>query len=254
MDNNDLETLQNKLKYKFKDIKLLEQAMTHCSSVTNRFDSNERLEFFGDAVLDMVICEFIYAAYEDMDEGNLTQLKSSVVSRKSCSIVAEPLELGKYTILGKGSEKLESLNGSVAAGVLEAVIAAIYLDGGYKKVKKFIIDNFAYLIEQTAQSQHKGNYKSILQHYTQKKNNSTPHYEIVDEQGPDHNKCFESEALLGRKSLGRGWGVNKKQADQKAAHNALINLGLIDPDTGELIPESRIKDKPVKKKLKLKEV
>ncbi|MFI4912279.1 MAG: ribonuclease III [Sedimentisphaeraceae bacterium JB056] len=241
MDNDDLEKLQKKLGYKFKNIKLLEQAMTHCSSVVNRFDSNERLEFFGDAILDMVICEWIYDTYEDMDEGSLTQLKSSVVSRKSCSTVAEPLELAKFTILGKGSEKLDSISNSVAAGVLEAIIAAIYLDSGYKKVKKFILDNFSDIIEETAQSQHKGNYKSLLQHYTQKKYGNAPHYEIVDEQGPDHNKCFESEVLLGLRSLGRGWGVNKKQADQKAAYNALVDIGVIDSDTGEIIEKKKKK-------------
>ena len=241
MDNETLEILQKKLGHKFKKPELLEQAMTHCSSVVNRFDSNERLEFFGDAILDMVICEWIYETYDDMDEGSLTQLKSSVVSRKSCSQVAAPLELGKYIILGKGSEKLDSISGSVAAGALEAVIAAIYLDGGYKKVRKFILKNFADIIEETAQSQHKGNYKSLLQHYTQKKHGSAPDYEIVDEQGPDHNKCFESEVLINHNSLGRGWGVNKKQADQKAAHNALIDIGIIDAETGNIIEPAKKK-------------
>jgi len=231
MDTKNLELLQEKLGYKFKNISLLEQAMTHCSSVVNRFESNERLEFFGDAILDMVICEHIYQTYPDMDEGSLTQLKSSVVSRKTCSIVAEPLDLGKFTVLGKGSEKLDSITGSVAAGVLEAVIGAIYLDGTYKKVQKFILKNFKPIIEDSVLSHHKGNYKSLLQHYTQRNYGITPHYEIVDEQGPDHNKCFESEVLLGRKSLGRGWGVNKKEADQKAAYNALITIGIID-ETG----------------------
>ncbi len=238
MDKNSLDLLQEKLGYKFKNIKMLEQAMTHCSSVVNRFESNERLEFFGDAILDMVICEHIYETYTDMDEGSLTQLKSSVVSRKTCSIVAEPLDLGKYTILGKGSEKLDSITGSVAAGVLEAVIGAIYLDGSYKKVQKFILKNFKPIIEDSVLSQHKGNYKSLLQHYTQRTYGVTPHYEIVDEQGPDHNKCFESEVLLGRKSLGRGWGVNKKEADQKAAYNALIGIGIIDEQTGLVIKEN----------------
>ncbi len=234
MDKNNLELLQEKLCYKFKDTSLLELAMTHCSSVVNRFESNERLEFFGDAILDMIICEYIYETYTDMDEGSLTQLKSSVVSRKTCSIVAEPLELGKYTVLGKGSEKLDSLTGSVVACVLEAVIGAIYLDGGYKKTKKFIIKNFKPIIEDSVLSHHKGNYKSLLQHYTQRNYGVTPHYEIVDEQGPDHNKCFESEALLGRKSLGRGWGVNKKEADQKAAYNALIALEIIEEKSGQI--------------------
>jgi ribonuclease III len=243
MDNESLEELQKKLGYKFRDKKLLEQAMTHCSSVVSRFDSNERLEFFGDAVLDMIICEWIYQTYGDMDEGSLTQLKSSVVSRKSCSLVAEPLELSKYTILGKGSEKLDSLSGSVVAGVLEAVIAAIYLDSSYEEAKKFVLNNFTDIIEETAQSQHKGNYKSLLQHYTQKKYGEAPHYEIVDEQGPDHNKCFESEVLLGAGGLGRGWGVNKKQADQKAAYNALVDLGIIDAQSGEIVEKETNKTK-----------
>ena len=199
--------------------------MTHCSSVVNRFDSNERLEFFGDAILDMVICEWIYDTYEDMDEGSLTQLKSSVVSRKSCSTVAEPLELAKFTILGKGSEKLDSISNSVAAGVLEAIIAAIYLDSGYKKVKKLFSTILVISLKRRLRVSTKATTSHFCNIILKKKYGNAPHYEIVDEQGPDHNKCFESEVLLGLRSLGRGWGVNKKQADQKAAYNALLTLG-----------------------------
>lgn len=228
--DNDISVLQEVVGYQFNNVDLLEKALTHTSSVADRSKSNERLEFFGDAVLDLVICELLYEKYPEYDEGQLTQIKGLVVSRKICSDVCVPLEISKYVRVGKGAEKFGSLKGSIAAGVLEAIIAAIYLDGGYQNVRDFILRFFKPYVEQAACSRHQGNYKSFLQQYIQKETGEAPRYEIVDEQGPEHNKCFEAEALLNNKSLGSGWGMNKKDAEQQAAYTALVNMKLIDPE------------------------
>ncbi|MGE4285320.1 MAG: ribonuclease III [Phycisphaerae bacterium] len=224
----DLTAFQEAIGYRFKDVKLLDMALTHTSNVSDRAMSNERLEFFGDAVLDLVICELLYQTYSDYDEGQLTQIKGLVVSRKICALVCEPLHVHEYVRVGRGTQRAGSLRGSIAAGVLEALIAAIYLDGGYEAAKEFIIPRFMPYISDAADSQHHGNYKSFLQQYIQKDTGEAPHYEIVDEQGPEHNKCFEAEVLMGKRSLGVGWGMNKKDAEQQAAYAALLNLKLID--------------------------
>lgn len=224
----DLTAFQEAIGYRFKDVKLLDMALTHTSNVSDRAMSNERLEFFGDAVLDLVICELLYQTYSDYDEGQLTQIKGLVVSRKICALVCEPLHVHEYVRVGRGTQRAGSLRGSIAAGVLEALIAAIYLDGGYEAAKEFIIPRFLPYISDAADSQHHGNYKSFLQQYVQKDTGEAPRYEIVDEQGPEHNKCFEAEVLLGNRSLGVGWGMNKKEAEQQAAYAALLNLKLID--------------------------
>ncbi|ARN57972.1 ribonuclease III [Sedimentisphaera salicampi] len=227
----DISALQNAIGYQFKDESLLDKALTHTSSVSERSLSNERLEFFGDAVLDLIICEFIYNSYPDYSEGELTKIKGLVVSRKVCSKIAEPLKLNEHIKVGKGAEKFGSLSGSIAAGVLEALIAAVYLDSGLKQTTELVLGLFKPYIIEAAESQHQGNYKSVLQQYFQKKHGEAPVYEIVDEQGPEHHKCFQAEALWDKKSLGKGWGMNKKEAEQKAAYNALDNLNLIEEDS-----------------------
>ncbi|AQQ08356.1 Ribonuclease 3 [Sedimentisphaera cyanobacteriorum] len=227
----DSSALQEAIGYQFKDESLLEKALTHTSSVSERSLSNERLEFFGDAVLDLIICEFIYNSYPDYSEGELTKIKGLVVSRKVCSKISQPLKLNEYIKVGKGAEKFGSLSGSIAAGVLEALIAAVYLDSGLEQTEELVLRLFKPHIIEAAESQHQGNYKSLLQQYFQKKHGEAPVYEIVDEQGPEHHKCFQAEALWDKKSLGKGWGMNKKEAEQKAAHNALDNLRLLEEDS-----------------------
>jgi len=228
MEKEALEQIEQITGYKFSDRNLLAQAFTHTSSVDNRLLSNERLEFLGDAILAMVICQSLYERFSRYLEGNLTKIKSMLVSRRTCARVTRRLELQKFLRVGKGMALSPALSGSLAAGVLEATIAAIYIDGGFDAAQSFIIRAFGPIIEQADAEQIQGNYKSLLQQYTQEHFNMTPVYVLLDEKGPDHNKCFELEVIIAERHFPSAWGTNKKEAEQKAALNALIELGVLE--------------------------
>ncbi len=228
MNENEIKQLEQQLDYEFNNKELLIEAVTHTSRASDRLKSNERLEFFGDAVLDLVICQELFEKFPDYDEGDLTKIKSKLVSRKTCSGIAKDLNLVKYLKIGKGLCDSRGLTGSVAAGAYEAIVAAIYLDGGLDQVKKFILMNFEELIAKVDSQQHQENFKSLLQQYAQKNLDSTVIYEVIDEQGPDHNKCFESEVIINSRRFNSAWGINKKASEQMAAKNALIELGVIE--------------------------
>ncbi len=228
MEKEALEQIEQITGYKFSDRNLLAQAFTHTSSVDNRLLSNERLEFLGDAILAMVICQSLYERFSRYLEGNLTKIKSMLVSRRTCARVTRRLELQKFLRVGKGMALSPALSGSLAAGVLEATIAAIYIDGGFDAAQSFIIKAFGPIIEQADAEQIQGNYKSLLQQYTQEHFNMTPVYVLLDEKGPDHNKCFELEVIIAERHFPSAWGTNKKEAEQKAALNALIELGVLE--------------------------
>jgi len=231
---NVLEQVEQIIDYKFSDQGLLKTALAHASASESRFLSNERLEFLGDSVLAVVICHTLFERFPAYLEGDLTKIKSMLVSRRTCAKIAKQLGLQKFLHVGKGMAASRALSGSLAAAVLEAVIAAIYIDGGFDAAGKFILKAFASLIDQTDAEQNHGNFKSLLQQYAQQKLNATPIYALLDEKGPDHNKCFESEVIIKDRHFPSAWGTNKKQAEQKAAFNALVELGILD----ELISES----------------
>lgn len=222
-----LDECQDRLGYRFADESLLRSAMTHSSSADSRRESNERLEFLGDAVLGLVICHELYDRLPDAMEGELTKIKSAVVSRRVCAQVADRLRLTQALLLGQGMAPDEHLPKSLAAGSLEAVIAAIYLDGGYEVARDFILRNFADEIAATAESDHQFNYKSQLQQFSQKTLGATPQYELLDEKGPDHAKCFEIAVSIGHRQFAGAWGPSKKESEQKAARLALEALGLL---------------------------
>jgi len=228
MDNVTLQQIEQIIGYKFSNSNLLAKAFTHSSAVDNRLLSNERLEFLGDAILSTVICQTLFERFSGHLEGELTKLKSMLVSRDTCASVAKQLELQKFLKVGKGMASSRSLSGSLAAGLLEAVIAAIYIDGGFDTARSFILTTFAKLIEQADKEQAQGNYKSVLQQYSQEQFNVTPIYVLLDEKGPDHHKCFESEVVIAERHFKSAWGTNKKEAEQKAAFNALIELGVFE--------------------------
>ncbi len=228
MEEKFLQEIEQRIGYKFSDRHILVKAFTHSSSVDNRTASNERYEFFGDSVLGMVICQELFEQFEDYLEGDLTKIKSAVVSRRTCALVVEKLDLQQFLKIGRGMAGNRALSGSVAAGLLEAIIAGIYLDGGLEPAKDFILKNFGPFIERAASDQHQDNYKSLLQQHGQQKFNITPFYQLLDEKGPDHNKCFECEAVIGEHHFPSAWGVSKKDAEQKAAYNALVELGVIE--------------------------
>lgn len=222
-----VERCQVALGYLFNDPDLLRAALTHSSSADTRADSNERLEFLGDAVLGLVVCQTLFERLPDSMEGELTKIKSAVVSRRTCAVVAERMSLPDALIVGQGMEPGVALPKSLAAGALESVIAAIYLDGGLEAAREFILTQMGPDLDEACNSEHQFNYKSQLQQYAQKQLNGTPVYELLDEQGPDHAKCFEVAVSLGYKQFPGAWGPSKKEAEQKAARTALVALGVL---------------------------
>lgn len=225
-----LNSLQRKLGYTFKDEGRLAAALTHSSASSDRCESNERMEFLGDAVLGLVVCEELYRRYPNYQEGEMTKIKSAVVSRRVCAEVADALGLPAALRLGKGMDGGENMPKSLAAAVLESVIAAIYLDGGLEAARTFILKHVDAYITSIADSEHRDNYKSQLQQYAQRTWNAVPQYDLLDEKGPDHSKCFEVAVSIGTRQFPGAWGPNKKEAEQKAARRALIELGVIDAD------------------------
>lgn len=227
---NPLAQCEARLGYHFKKPEYLRSALTHSSSADTRQDSNERMEFFGDAVLGMVVCEYLYHKLPAAMEGEMTKIKSAVVSRKVCAQVADDLGLGDALVLGQGIDGGEHLPKSLSAAVFEAVVAAIFLDGGLAAARKFILAHMGEHLRLTIESQHQFNYKSQLQQHAQKTLHASPHYELLDEKGPDHSKCFEVAVVIGGRQFPSAWGPNKKDAEQKAARYALITLEQIPPD------------------------
>jgi ribonuclease-3 len=228
MNQDVLQQIEQILEYKFSDKNRLIEALSHSSAVDNRLLSNERLEFLGDAVLAVVICQALFDNFKDYLEGDLTKIKSKLVSRETCAAISGQLGLQKYLKVGKGMVSNRALSGSLAAGVLESVIAAIYLDGGFEAARDFILRIYSSLIEQADAEHDLGNFKSLLQQYSQEQFNATPSYILLDEKGPDHNKCFELEVVVEDRHFPSAWGTNKKEAEQKAAFNALVELGVLE--------------------------
>ncbi|MFO0840403.1 MAG: ribonuclease III [Phycisphaerae bacterium] len=220
-----LEACQEHIGYRFRDLSLLKSALTHSSSADLRKNSNERMEFLGDAVLGLVVCHWLYEQFPDLMEGALTKIKSAVVSRRACANVARTLALDEVLVLGQGMDGAEQLPASLSAAVLEAVIGAIYLDGGLEPSREFILTHFDREIRAATASEHQFNYKSQLQQHAQRALNATPHYDLLDEKGPDHAKCFEIAVTIGRRQFPSAWGPSKKEAEQRAAQLALVELG-----------------------------
>jgi len=227
MDKQTLRQLEQLLDYQFSDVSLVEESLMHSSQAPNRLASNERLEFFGDSVLALVICECLFTRFPTYLEGDLTKIKSMLVSRKTCSKLANKMGLAKFVNVGKGMATAKAMQGSISAGALEAVIAAVYLDGGLEAAKKVILRIFEPAIKDANANSHQDNFKSMLQQHAQQNLSSTPTYELLDEKGPDHNKCFECAVVIGTQRFESAWGVTKKDAEQAAAQKALVELKLL---------------------------
>ncbi len=215
---------QQIIDYEFKDDALLLAALTHASGASHRLASNERLEFLGDAVLGLVVCKWLYEEYPEYNEGDLTKIKSSVVSRRSCGKVACQLGLDACLIVGRGVTRNRSFPRSLVSDVFESVVAAMYLDSGSELVTDRIKRWLAAEVRLAVESQGAGNYKSSLQQYAQRELANTPIYRLVREQGPDHRKSFLIAAVIGDRHFAPAWGSNKKDAEQRAASNALAEL------------------------------
>ena len=233
MDEQVLQELEQIIGYTFTDREILMLSLCHSSSVDHRLLSNERLEFIGDSILALIICQHLFERFNSYLEGDLTKMKSMLVSRRTCAKVAKNLGLNKYLRVGKGMTSSRALAGSLAAGLLEAIIAAIYFDGGMEQARGFVLSNFASFIDKADNEYEHDNFKSLLQQYSQQQLNSTPAYSLLDEKGPDHDKCFESQVIIGDRHFPSAWGTNKKEAEQKAAFYALVDLGILDTGIGE---------------------
>ncbi len=212
------------LKYQFRDLRLLQLALTNASVARTRIESNERLEFLGDAILGSIVCEILYHHFPDSPEGELTRIKSFLVSRNTCALVAEQIGLDRFLILGKGLLTHQHIPASILAGVFESVVAAVYLDGGHEAVRVFVERAMAGVLEEEAEPRLTKNYKSLLQQMSQKQFGATPLYRVMDEKGPDHSKCFKISAAIGPQIYAAAWGSSKKEAEQRAALNALCEI------------------------------
>lgn len=225
-----LEECQSAIDYRFQKPELLRAALTHTSGANTRLGSNERLEFLGDSVLGLVTCELLYTRFPEYQEGDLTKIKSVIVSRKTCAQFSQTLGLGDFLFLGKGMSSLSEISANMLADVFESLVAAIYLDGGWDAVRPFILRHIGPEAEQFARGAIGSNSKSALQQIAQREYGGTPRYYLLDEQGPDHDKCFKVAAEVNEHFYPAAWGRNKKEAELKAALNAIAEIN------GEPIP------------------
>ncbi|MFZ4575823.1 MAG: ribonuclease III [Phycisphaerales bacterium] len=235
MDEFQRRRCEQILGHRFGDPELLTRAVTHASTAATRLDSNERLEFLGDAVLGIVVCEMIYRRFPQLLEGEMTKIKSMAVSRQTCAMIATGMGLERLLILGKGMQTSAPLPASLSAAALESVIGALFLDGGFDAAASFIRPLFGDVIDRAANSGHQQNFKSVLQQYAQHEMGITPQYRILSEQGPDHAKVFQVCVEINGRKFVPCWGNSKKRAEQDAALAALRELGVVKemPD-GEL--------------------
>ena len=212
--------------YHFNNQGLLRQALTHSSYANERHmkkhSDNERLEFLGDAVLEVTSSEFLYQKYPDYSEGELTKLRASLVCEPTLAFCTRAIDLGKYLYLGKGEDLTGGRNRkSILSDALEAVIGAIFLDGGFANAKEFVLK---YILTDIEHKQLFYDSKTILQEIVQAGYSEELNYQLIREEGPDHDKRFVVEARIGEKSIGEGMGHTKKAAEQEAAYQALLKL------------------------------
>lgn len=225
----DIKAVERVIGYGFRDKQLLLKAFKHRSylSLTQEqdYESNERLEFLGDAVLDIIITEHLFHHFEKEREGALSQKKSILVSRQVLGRLAEDIGLGKFILINKGEEKTGGRTRlSNLANLFEAILGAIYLDGGISPVKKFVDSFLIGRRDEFLETKLYTNYKSILLEYSQAQGWGAPHYRTVKESGPDHQKNFVVMVNVNQKVTAKGAGSNKKKAEQRAAHNALRKI------------------------------
>lgn len=226
-----MEPLQESLNYYFKDISLLKTALTHSSYANENklgiTENNERLEFLGDTILNLIVSQYLYKKYPNYPEGELTKIRAKVVCEPSLAYAARKIDLGKYLLLGKGEEATGGrTRESILADTTEAIVGAIYMDSDLKTTNKLLLDKFE---EDIVYAVAKGDlfidYKTELQERVQQRGNVKIDYVVTKEKGPDHKKVFYIDALVNGERVGSGVGRNKKEAEQMAAKEALFNYG-----------------------------
>lgn len=222
-----IKDLEEAIGYRFKNITLLQNALTHSSYANERWHnslmSNERLEFLGDSILGMLVAEYLYRNFPDRPEGELTRMRADMVCEKTLAAVANRIDLGRHLLLGNGEEQGGGRSrNSILADAVESVIAASFLDGGMAAAQQFI-QKFI-LVEVPVTKLNNADYKTALQELIQQKKNQVLSYTLVGESGPDHDKRFEVEVKLNGKVVGVGSGSSKKRAEQDAARTAIESL------------------------------
>ena len=215
---------EQRIGYTFGNRQLLMSALTHASSADHRLASNERLEFLGDAILGGVVCEMLFERFPDLLEGDLTKIKSSVVSRQSCADISRRLGLQEFLIVGRGMSLAQEVPQSLLSDVFESLVAAVHLDGGHEESRRFVVRLVTPQVDRAARNGLEANYKSLLQQFTQREHGGPPCYELIEEFGPDHQKSFKVAAKVEDQMFEPAWGRNKKEAEQRAAGNALAAL------------------------------
>ena len=222
-----MKTLETKLGYQFQNPKLLDHALTHSSYANEHhlgsISSNERLEFLGDSVMGMIVADHLYRTFPDLPEGDLTRIRANLVCEGSLVLVAKEWDLGRYLKLGKGENACGGRSRpSILADAVEAVLAAVFLDGGLEHdrdiIQRFLLDR----MEQVNRASR--DHKTYLQELVQRKSGQVLSYELIGESGPDHNKTFQMQVLLNGQPIGQGTGHSKKEAEQAAANAAIERL------------------------------
>src|SRR5690349_21508021 len=206
---------ERRVGYTFRNRNILRAAMTHASGAEHRLASNERLEFLGDAILGFVVCEMLFRMFPQYLEGELTKIKSVVVSRQTCAKISEALGLQEFLILGKGMTTTPTVPPSVLADVFESLVAAIYLDGGIEAARHFLDTYIEPEVELAAAGELGGNYKSLLQQFAQREFGSTPTYHLLDEKGPDHSKCFKMVAQVAGQRYQPAWEIGRASCRER---------------------------------------
>ena len=221
-----MKNLEEKIGYKFKDKELLKKALTHTSyAYEHGVESNEKLEFLGDSILEFVSSIYLYENYSNLKEGEMTKVRATVVCEASLYKIAQMHDFSDFLYLGKSERMMnKEVRPAILADSVEAVIAGIYLDGGLEKAKKFIIDNLKEPIKNASKHVGQKDYKTVLQEKLQKNGEVEIKYTILKETGPDHDKTFEAQVECNHKKLAEGTGKSKKLAEMEAARKALENI------------------------------
>ncbi len=218
-----LEKCQRLIGYRFTEPKYLLSALTHASTANHKLQSSERLEFLGDSLLGAVVCEFLFHRFPSVMEGELTKIKSVVVSGQTCAKISRQLGLESCVMVGKGMANA-AVPSSILGDIFEAIVAAIFLDSDWGSARDFVLKHIKREVEQAVETSHESNFKSQLQHHAQKYLKASPTYVLLEEAGPDHKKAFRIAVQLGERVFTPAGGKNKKQAQQRAASNALAEL------------------------------
>lgn len=219
-----LASCQKSIGYEFRHPRLLRAALTHTSGAHTRAASLERLEFLGDSVLGLLVCEYLFRQFPDLNEGDMTKIKSHVVSRGACALFSQEIGLGQFMFLGRGLHVRLDVPSNMLADVFESVVGAIYLDGGLRPTREFVLRFAVPLIENFVKDLARSNIKSLLQQMAQKDGLGVPRYIVLDEQGPSHSRSYKVGVEIGGQIYAPAWGASKKVAETRAVENALATI------------------------------